>query len=387
VYKRQATVLLFSACEYRGRDVLPSSDDDSDRPEWAGGDTDLNPKRKQNDNTGEPKGEDYGDLYVLKRLENGVPEMGVTSLGIWYPKVVAFDVDGMPVMQNGYYVTLSVNDEGDINDENYDPMPVDFGRMSLVRSPESVLSAGLDEAIVSLLAGDYITTDFCGRLVAVHGDLDWLPNVDEEDDKTIDSPRENLAIYRELMRHGFTNRLQFMTEAQNGFTDDDLLDIAASALAAGSDKTGQVILDEVINVNQFLNAFGDGSILLQDIPFYNEYSYEWEYCDDPYYSNLYFYNYNYEYDRNYLHGDKWVKITKLNPDGTYTAEAYNLLEVMEDEEKFTNVRIDNAHNQHENVAGFTQACDDAVQILEYIHESSLVEYLGRHASNPMNPIP
>ncbi len=369
--------LILFGCQRFDKE-LDTFDDDSDAPSWAQGNKGLNDNRKQNDDTGDAKGDDYGDLYVLKRLASGVPEMGVTSLGVWYPKAVAYDVSGEPVITNGEYVTLSVNDEGEINDNTYAPHEVEFGRMNLVRSPEMVLTAALAEAISNLRAGSDITIDYCGRLVAVNGsEIDWLPGSTEEDDKTIDSPRENLAIYRELMRHGLTNQLAFLNGY--GFTADGLLNMAASALAAGSDKTGTINIDEVVYINGFMEAYDeDDCIHLSDILYYNMYTGMDETCDDSYYSNLNFYNYDYSYDREALHGGKWVKVTSLNADGTYTVEVERLIEIV----PFTNVRIDIAHQQNENVAGFAQACDDAVQILEYIHESSLVEYLGEHDSKP-----
>lgn len=372
-----AALLVFSGCDYRGGLVKPSSEDDSDKPAWAGGKTELNDHRKSNDDTGVSKGSDYGDLYILKRNQDGVPEMGVTSTGVWYPQAVAFDVNGEAVTSNGEYVTLSVNEEGEVDDDTYAPHEVEFGRLNLVRSPESVLTAGLDEAISNLQAGDNITTDFCGRLLAVHGELDWLTGGAEEDDKTIDSPRENLAIYRELMRNGLSDKLSFLLN--DGFTDGNILDLAASALAAGSDKTGQITLDEVVYMNGFMQAYDDAaSIKLSEISFLNEYTSEWEYCDDDYYSKLKFYDYDYQYDRNFSHGDKWVKITSLNSDGTYVIKVMKLIDVV----SFTNTRIDVAHKQNVKVAGFTQACDDAVQILEFLHESSLVEYLGESETQP-----
>ncbi len=356
-----ATVALFSCEKGKVFDDL-----DTDAPAWAGGNTELNSNSKTNTETGITRGEDYGDLYVLKRLESGVPEMALTSAGVWYAKAVAFDEYGNAVYDGNEYATLSVNDEGEVNDSEYQPKEVEFGRMNLVRAPQSVLASGLQEAISALITANRIKTDFCGRLVAINGaQTDWLPESTEADDKTIDSPRENMAIYQELMRNGLEGALSFLKTY--GFGSDDILPLAASALAAGSDKTGQITLDEVVYINGFMDAYDETDCInLAGIEFDDGF------CDDPYYSYLKFYDYSWSYDRAGLHGAKQVKITVLNSDGSYEIQTKKLI----DEVEFTETRIDMAHSQNMDLAGFTQACDDAVQLLEFVHESSLVEYIG-----------
>ncbi len=367
------SLFVFSCEKYGGRDMV---DIDSDAPEWIGGNKDNNDHRNQNDDNQVVKGDDYGDLYVLIRNEGGVPVMeSLTVVGelgeeqIWYPLVMAFDETGEPVTENGDYIPLSVNEEGEIDDDTYFPKEVEFGRINLIRSPNSVLDRGLDEAIASLLQGKYITTDASGRLVAIYDQEDWLPGVDEDNDKTIDSPRENMAIYRELMQSGLSENSQLNFLSLHGFTDDDVLQLAASAYAAGSDKTGTVIKDEIVYVNGFMNAYNyDDAIKLIDV---------YEDCDDYYYKNLLFYNYsNFEYNRMNLYSHEWVKVTSLNDDGTYSEDVFSIFDIV----PFT-TELENDKPIY-NLDAFTIACDDAVQVLEFIHESNLVEYLGRHEFKP-----
>ncbi len=319
-------------------------------------------------NTG--KGVDYGDLYVLYRNAYGVPYMDVTTTGVWYPLVIAYD-NGEPVMEGDSYVILSVNDDAEIDDDNYGPMEVEFGRINLVRSPPSVLNRGLAEAITTLNTGEvnHITRDGSGRLVAVYGDkVDWLQDPDaedlEEDDKTIDSPRENMAIYRELMTNGFdgvTDKLYFLG---NYFSTGDLLEIAASAFAAGSDKTGTILQDEVVYVNGFIDAYGDDPLSIFSISTNDG-------CTDDYYKNLQFYNFDgYSYSRYNTYINKHVRVKTLNNDGTYSVEEKTIYAL---DGVFSDSKWDS-----DDLAGFTSACDDAVQVLEYIHESDLVEYIGEY---------
>ncbi len=104
-------------------------------------------------------------------------------------------------------------------------------------------------------------------------------------DKPIDSPLENLAVYYEIMLNGFSrsaidNGLLFLIEQEGdfgGFRFQSRLDsrwnegaqefgglltgeekhhfvanLAASCIAAGSDKTDFLIIDEIVLVNRFM---------------------------------------------------------------------------------------------------------------------------------------
>ena len=134
---------------------------------------------------------------------------------------------------------------------------IDFGRLNIVKSPPSVLNQAFNEALAVLTKpGAVITLDFCGRLTST-----WPvnPNDPEETDftvKTIDSPRENMALYKYLMQNLFEgdgNQLAFLGQDPYNFKP---LDIAASCFAAGSDKTGSVDIDEVVYINGMTDCFG-----------------------------------------------------------------------------------------------------------------------------------
>ncbi len=326
-------------------------------------------KSKGNSGSSNKKGGDYGDLYILNRDDAGIPYLGIIG-DVWYAEVLD---------SYGGTAVLEVDADGELVDSDR-AEEVELGRINLIRSPASVLVRGLLEAKSALEAADYITTDYCGRLVAVHGGLDWLEGVEEEDDKTIDSPRENLAIYKELMTNGFydedgkTQTLTFILEGddnENTIKEEDLLLLAASAFAAGSDKTGTILIDEVVYANLFLgistegfNTFSDSdNSLLYDATDGSE-----NFDNYTYYNQLLFYNYtdDFEYDRVAEYSDKMLYIQDLNG----RAETVSVFQ-----EVFNSIKYESKNN----IADFTAACDDAVQVLEYVHDPGVgvwVEYLG-----------
>ncbi len=411
--------LFVLSCEkYGGRDMV---DIDSDAPEDVGKGNSFS-EDKSNVESGTVMGDDYGDLYVLNRDEYGVPVMnywrssdGVTieseeetSAGIWYAEILSFDADGNP---DG---VIEPNSEGefDLDELERYAQGVEFGRINIVRSPPKVLKNALEEAISTLKTaiiktddyGNVITDEFgnsvhiftkdaSGRLVAVHGSgIDWITG--ESDDSTIDSPRESMAIYKELMEYGADLDRDLWSLLSGCFEDDDLLDIAASAFAAGSDKSGTILLDEIVYVNGFLKfqgdfpsikvfEQGDNETLVESLVSENVAYTSFENYD--YYNALEFYKYGgyddtdiyygYKYNRNDTYGNKKLKIiTEISyEDGEIIVEDF-VIEPLLDHITFT-YTIDNSKTIN-NLEGFTIACDDAVQVLDYIHGNTLIEYAG-----------
>ncbi len=231
---------------------------------------------------------DYGDLIVCLRDVDGIPDYleitGEHDLE-YFPYPIKFDLlSELPVIENsGNTDYKDIDGDGNILDDYPtfeldellgDVIPedgffvkeADFGRLSLVRAPQSVLDAALDEAIVGLTQTGItkITTDASGRLVAIIGAEDWLVNYDEidgneeYDDKTIDSPVENMAIYQELMNRGFGGKLSILKSHFTKPDDEDIeikcaiLNLAFGALAAGGDKTGNIMVDEIAYLNNWI---------------------------------------------------------------------------------------------------------------------------------------
>lgn len=86
---------------------------------------------------------------------------------------------------------------------------VEFGRLNLARAPQAVLDASFDEAVRTINQATDIRIDPSGRLVLTLEIYDeFLTNPDgspllvDTVEKTIDSPKENLALYLKLMTDG-----------------------------------------------------------------------------------------------------------------------------------------------------------------------------------------
>jgi len=218
-----------------------------------------------NTQPGVSKGTLYGDLYVIVRDLNGAPvpyswvwsEDGTTPL---YPvedshgfsQPVAHDPSG--VLPAEFLGLVPLDAEGLVPDVYaVYTQPVEFGRLSLARAPSDVIDKAYAEALTAINTCDSIGLDPAGRLLLTTGGTS----------KAIDSPRECLALYRELMRNGylsgltrdaaFMGPLAYLREQGGGseMTTADL-DRAACLLAGAGDKSASISLDEVIYINNFL---------------------------------------------------------------------------------------------------------------------------------------
>jgi hypothetical protein len=310
-------------------------------------------------------GQDYGDLVVCFRDVDGIPiyemidgEHGLTP----YPLPIKFDeATIIPEKIGDVYQTFDLNAEGEVIEEaGYIVKEVEFGRLNLVRAPQPVLDHALQEAKTALTQPTVtaVKTDASGRLVAINGAEDWLVNIDidplndEDNDKTIDSPRENMALYQELMTYGLTNELSFLSAY---FTASDVLLLAIGAVAAGADKTGNIIVDEIAYMNDWIIDWVNVSYLGPDEK-----------------DRRYFNFGNMVYNRASTYANKYVKITTINPDGSWSEETVSILNAVQ----WTSPErlIDYAGGLNTKITGFANAADDAVQVLEFIHSSDLIVY-------------
>jgi len=277
----------------------------------------------------------YGDLWQMERDESGVPELYELKYHVEYkdlPVIGIIDVvnprlDGpfqLEVLvrdEDGYVtyepssnpeddpipiteeITIVPNEDGFVVETDmvialYDAegeilpgaashvFPIEMGRLNIIRSPASVIEGRLAEVIKNFGDGSVanVTRDFCGRVMMFRTD-DAI--IDGATDKPIDSPLENLAIYKELMLHGFTqstedNGLKFLIEddaelggfdlqlrvdggeavwdvpakSYSAFTTDEqeqlIMNLAASCMSAGSDKSNTLNIDEIVFVNLFM---------------------------------------------------------------------------------------------------------------------------------------
>jgi len=222
---------------------------------------------------GEPGGgggetPDYGDLLVLARDANGVPipsdpvmvpdpETGELVPGglCWQPiAAVDFSYEGWD-LPTDRVVIPEVSTQIDGVDAWLIPVDqyncaveaffathtqeVDFGRTNEARSPVTVFESQLEDVLIKLATADSTSLDPAGRMVASSCEEDGAATT-----STIDSPLQNLAIYRQLMLTGSI-----------GTPLPQLADIyqtAARGLGAASDKSGEVTVDMVAYLNQLM---------------------------------------------------------------------------------------------------------------------------------------
>lgn len=146
----------------------------------------------------------FGDLWMIKRDEYGVPVLDaqgciqpIASETITWP-------DGST--HNTVPMILETVDNPDLGlecsvVEGYEQYTVELeiGRLNMIRTSVQnprVFAQALEEAIKNINAAEAVTTDPAGRLVlinTVNGEVV---------ESTIDSPRENLALYNALLKEG-----------------------------------------------------------------------------------------------------------------------------------------------------------------------------------------
>lgn len=217
--------------------IILEEDEDSDRPEWAQGNRELNPHSRgggQPAGAGVKKGDLYGDLWVILRDENGEPIL---------------DANGhvQPVLADGTVVQLT--EDGELPAEYEDlVVEVELGRTSVARAPDQVLTHSLDEALTKLSTATSVTLDEAGRLVV--------------DGVAIDSPLENLALYTFIMTGGT------VTGLPAGFD-------VTSLLGAATDKTAALSIDEVIYLHNVL-GINEVDLATGSIDYYDFSSYDYD---------------------------------------------------------------------------------------------------------------
>lgn len=290
--------------------ALTSDETDSDK---------RGPAYKGGGETGKPatastkKGGDYGDLWVILRD----PLTGEPIYTKWVDgeMVVTTQADGgfvQPLDANG--VPIPLNEEG----EPLDPeavVEVDFERLNMARSPTKVLDHAYDEAVSSILSSSTaVTYDASGRLVVT---------IDGEE-KVIDSPLENLALYKAFLENGGLTITNDAGVVVYSTTDPQ---VAASLLAAASSKEGEALtIDTVMYLND--------NIL--HVPSSTDLS-------------------TFTYDRTTVYGD--VTLTDA------TGATLNALEVLD--------ALNGSSYADEGVSGFAQAADDARTIIEFVHNNPI----------------
>ena len=296
--------------------VLEADDDsDSDRPSWAGGDKEENPHRGEgNPQPGDMKGDEYGDLWVFVRdPSTGLPVTVTCDAGTCYQVVVCADAECTTTET----FELSTDPEAELP-EGVAPLEVDLGRLNLGRAPTTVVEHAEDEAMSKITVdGATLTLDPAGRIVV--------------DGVTIDSPLENLALYIAIM----TGDTQVLAALEPLLPDDSAtFELAASLLGASADKTGEITPDVVFYSNIIYGLVPGGA----------------DYVD---YTAL-------DYDRAATYKDTTVTYQELNADGTTTPVTGTIYDLV-----FAGVPLTDNNG---GIDAFTAASNDALQVIEFIHE-------------------
>ena len=193
---------------------------------------------------GEPP--DYGDLLIIYRDAYGVPYL--TEDGCWQPLPTedcpdtctpVEAVDGLNEAPDDVLVipvdpdTCAVSPECAICTEE-----VDFERINEARSPDTVFASQLADVLVNMATADCLSLDPAGRIVTSRVADDLTTS------SAIDSPLQNLAIYRQLMLTGSIG-----TDLP---PNAEVHDTMARALGAASSKTGEVNVDLVVYLNEIM---------------------------------------------------------------------------------------------------------------------------------------
>jgi len=336
--------------------VLKGPGEDSDRPPTAGV-----KGGKSTSGGGKPvgggtkKGDLFGDMFVLIRnLTTGVALTEVIN-GVTYPLVQAYDVNG--VLLPG--VSIPRDAEGNLVLTNpttgvvYTTKEVEFGRLSVGRSPTKVLDHSLVEAVNKLIAADASSTDNIAIVLDASGRLAIattviVDGVTTTTVKAIDSPLENLALYKAIANLTGTDRTITVAvpASKDGTTAATTLTwtvptsinidlLKASLLAAAGDKTGTITLDTVMYINPIVGVTDDLS--------------------------------TFTYDRYTTYKD--LKVTVLIKTGVDPVTGLDVLTATEVKVYDVVFKATN-DTTSTGAADFATAVNDALQVLEYVHDNA-----------------
>jgi hypothetical protein len=191
-------------------------------------------------NGGSGSGEVLGDLVVLLRNDSGIP-------------ILTAEKCQQPLAADGAVIPVDPLTCAVVAGNETRLQAVDFARMSVARSPAKVMDKQMADVLVNLSTAQCLTLDPAGRLVYSSpdtADVDSDGNTLELLSSAVDSPLQNLAIYRELMTNGSLGAPAITLPKP--FLEYGILDTAAKALGAAADKGGKINIDLAVYLNQIL---------------------------------------------------------------------------------------------------------------------------------------
>jgi len=300
---------------------------------------------------------DYGDLIILYRDDSGVPKLDVNSCQqpIAFPDPVYCPFDDLIDVGDALLVptdptTCAVDmAHATCTDE------ADFGRTNLARSSDEVLASQLEDVIINLAIADCTTLDPAGRLVHSRFVGDELVT------GTIDSPLQNLAVYKELMLNGTIG-----VPLPQGAT---ALETAARGFGVAMDKSGEVNIDLLVYLNETL-GLTEGATILGSAPLCIDVKEEVagemqlvEKCFLDYSSYGYVRQTNFgalpspAYIPEGAPKDGWFEFLREVPGGYYELAADDIFVTVFQSAPFT----------QNNIGGFAQTADDTRAVINYMH--------------------
>jgi hypothetical protein len=318
---------------------------------------------------------DYGDLMILLRNEYGVPILD----GNGCRQPIAFpDNLGCPTCGNQPCDLVPTDPTTCSVLPNYAPCAKepDFGRMNLSRAKPDVLRSQLEDVQVNLAIADCKTLDPAGRMVYsrwVGGDLVT---------GTIDSPLQNLSVYKQLMLSGDIG----VTLPQGA----GVLETAARGMGVAVEKAGEFNLDLLVYLNRILGLTADGvePILRKDcLPIKQEVMGEVVWVTECFlnytqYNDWYqggeMTDYGYHRLTNFGHRDDPdipglplpAYMPEANPEpGTFE---FVLNYVPTFGPIIDAVFLGDKGAPMNNIGGFVQAADDTRAVIEFMHERSVM---------------
>jgi hypothetical protein len=234
---------------------------------------------------------DYGDLVVLYRDATGVPILSAAATVI--DPETGLAVDGglclQPVAAAGVTFNIGVDDETGLDipcattPDGLCLIPVDqyscsvlpeyaiyaqeieFERINVARAPEDVMAQQLEDVLIGLSTADCIQLDPAGRLLYQTQDINDSDGDGDSDEylaKTVDSPLQNLAIYKELLLKGQLGDPAIVLPQP--WPNYGFLDQAAKGLGAAASKEGAVNVDLVVYINQIMGLSDEATTTALD---------------------------------------------------------------------------------------------------------------------------
>lgn len=238
---------------------------------------------------------------------------------------------------------------------------IDAGRLNFARTTQWVIDSAYAKVLEEINAATMIGLDPAGRLTL--------------DGKTIDSPRENLALYQKLMLEGCLAPLPDMDIEldENGMTalanaglsclvcadngpiySDELFQHVASFFAGATDKFGRILTDHVIFINSVL-GINDIEVTEEGII----------YVDD------YFDFGSFRYDRGQQHQGKTARLLQGGPEHFYVEDNISIYGKIFRGDWVYPGSPDGSPSYP--ILNFVRAADDALAIIFYIHNYEVPE--------------